>query len=182
MAADRAPEPRLLDAARQGDEDAFRLLVEPYRAGIHAHSYRMLGSVFDADDVLQETLLRAWRALPRFQGHELLHPWLYRIATNICIDMLKRSRKRGLPTEHGRRADPQDEPGERLTGSLWVEPYPDEAVGLKPGTPRLRRVTSNVRPSSSHSSRLCSTSRLRSVRYSFSATCSASLPKRPRSR
>jgi RNA polymerase sigma-70 factor (ECF subfamily) len=133
MAADRAPEPRLLDAARQGDEDAFRLLVEPYRAGIHAHCYRMLGSVFDADDVLQETLLRAWRALPKFQGHELLRPWLYRIATNICIDMLKRSRKRGLPTEHGRCADPHDEPGERLTESLWVEPYPDEAVGLEGG-------------------------------------------------
>jgi RNA polymerase sigma-70 factor, ECF subfamily len=133
MAADRAPEPGLLDAARQGDEDAFRLLVEPYRAGIHAHCYRMLGSLVDAEDVLQETLLRAWRALPRFRGDELLRPWLYRIATNICIDMLKRSRKRSLPTEHGRRTDPHDEPGERLTESLWVEPYPDEAVGLEGG-------------------------------------------------
>ena len=74
MAGDRAPEPGLLDGVRQGDEDAFRRLVEPYRAAIHAHCYRMLGSLFDADDALQETLLRAWRALPRFQGHQLLRP------------------------------------------------------------------------------------------------------------
>ena len=85
MAGDQAPEPGLLDAVRQGNEDAFGLLVEPYRAAIHAHCYRMLGSLFDADDALQETLLRAWRALPRFQGHELLRPWLYRIATNVCL-------------------------------------------------------------------------------------------------
>jgi RNA polymerase sigma-70 factor (ECF subfamily) len=133
MAGECAPEPGVLDAARQGDKDAFRLIVEPYRAAIHAHCYRMLGSVFDADDALQETLLRAWRALPRFRGQELLRPWLYRIATNVCIDALERSRKRGLPIEHGRPAGPNDEPGERLAESLWLEPYPDEAVGLEDG-------------------------------------------------
>jgi RNA polymerase sigma-70 factor, ECF subfamily len=133
MAGDRAPEPGALDAARHGDEEAFRLIVEPYRAAIHAHCYRMLGSVFDADDALQETLLRAWRALPRFQGQELLRPWLYQIATNVCIDALKRSGRRGLPIEHGRPAGPNDEPGERLAESLWLEPYPDEAVGLEDG-------------------------------------------------
>jgi RNA polymerase sigma-70 factor (ECF subfamily) len=133
MAGDRAPDPGLLDATRQGDEDAFRLLVEPYRTAIHAHCYRMLGSLFDADDALQETLLRAWRALPRFQGQQLLRPWLYRIATNVCIDALERTRKRGLPIQHGRPAGPDDEPGEQLAGSVWVEPYPDEAVGLEDG-------------------------------------------------
>jgi RNA polymerase sigma-70 factor (ECF subfamily) len=133
MAGDRAPEPGVLDAARHGDKEAFRLIIEPYRGAIHAHCYRMLGSVFDADDALQETLLRAWRALPRFQGQELLRPWLYRIATNVCLHALERSRKRGLPIEHGRPAGPNDEPGERLAESLWLEPYPDEAIGLEGG-------------------------------------------------
>jgi RNA polymerase sigma-70 factor (ECF subfamily) len=118
MAGDRAPEAGLLDAVRQGDEDAFRVLVEPYRAAINAHCYRMLGSLFDADDALQETLLRAWRALPRFQGHELLRPWLYRIATNVCLNVLARRRKRGLPIQHGRPAGPNEEPGEPLAGHL----------------------------------------------------------------
>jgi RNA polymerase sigma-70 factor (ECF subfamily) len=133
MAGDRAPEPGLLDAVRKGDQDAFRLLVEHNRTAIHAHCYRMLGSLFDADDALQETLLRAWRALPRFQGQQLLRPWLYRIATNVCIDALERTRKRGLPIQHGRPAGPNDEPGEQLAESVWVEPYPDEAVGLEDG-------------------------------------------------
>jgi RNA polymerase sigma-70 factor, ECF subfamily len=133
MAGDRAPEPGLLDAVRKGDQDAFRLLVERNRTAIHAHCYRMLGSLFDADDALQETLLRAWRALPKFQGQELLRPWLYRIATNVCIDALERTRKRGLPIQHGRPAGPNDEPGEQLAESVWVEPYPDEAVGLEDG-------------------------------------------------
>jgi hypothetical protein len=86
MAGDRPPEPGALDAARHGDEEAFRLIVEPYRAAIHAHCYRMLGSVFDADDALQETLLRAWRALPRFQGQELLRP----LAVPDCDQRLHR--------------------------------------------------------------------------------------------
>ncbi len=133
MAGNRAPEPGVLDAARHGDKEAFRLIVEPYRAAIHAHCYRMLGPVFDADDALQETMLRAWRALPRFQGRELLRPWLYRISTNVCIDALERSRRRGLPIEHGRPAGPNDKPEERLAESLWLEPYPDEAVGLEDG-------------------------------------------------
>jgi RNA polymerase sigma-70 factor (ECF subfamily) len=133
MAGDRTPEPALLDAVRRGDEDAFRLLVEPYRAAIHAHCYRMLGSLFDADDALQEALLRAWRALPRFQGHQLLRPWLYRIATNVCLDALARRRRRGLPIERGRPADPNDQPGEPLAAPVWVEPYPDQALGLEDG-------------------------------------------------
>src|SRR5215510_9038955 len=133
MGEDRAPEPGLLDAVRQGDEDAFGLLVQPHRAALHAHCYRMLSSLSDADDALQETLLRAWRALPRFHGHERLRPWLYRIATNVCLDALARRRKRGLPIEHGRPAGPDDEPGEQLAEPIWVEPYPDEAAGLEDG-------------------------------------------------
>jgi RNA polymerase sigma-70 factor, ECF subfamily len=123
----------LLDAARGGDEDAFRRLLEPHRTDLHAHCYRMLASVHDADDALQETLLRAWRALPRFGGPELLRPWLYRIATNVCLDMRARRPKRLLPHEHGAPAQPDDEPGAPLAESVFVEPYPDRAIGLEDG-------------------------------------------------
>ena len=74
----------LLEAARRGDEDAYGRLVGPYRAELEAHCYRMLGSGIDAEDALQEVLLRAWRALPQFEGRSSLRSWLYRIATNAC--------------------------------------------------------------------------------------------------
>jgi RNA polymerase sigma-70 factor (ECF subfamily) len=132
--AGRAPgEQELLDAAREGDEDAFRRLVEPQRAELHAHCYRMLGSLQDAEDALQEALLRAWRALPRFGGRGLLRPWLYRIATNVCLDALARRPKRSLPTERGPPAEPDDDPGTPLAESVWVEPYPDQEIGLEDG-------------------------------------------------
>src|ERR687897_1783804 len=108
------PEKRLLDEARAGNEDAFRHLVEPHRADLHAHCYRMLGSVHDAEDALQEALLRAWRALPRFEGRGLLRPWLYRIATNVCLDALARGPGRTLPSERGTPAAPDDDPGRPL--------------------------------------------------------------------
>jgi RNA polymerase sigma-70 factor, ECF subfamily len=123
----------LLDAARVGDEDAFRRLVEPHTADLHAHCYRMLASLYDADDALQETLLRAWRALPRFGGRGLLRPWLYRIATNVCLDMRAHRPRRLLGTERGPPAQPDDEPGAPLAESVFVEPYPDREIGLEDG-------------------------------------------------
>src|SRR5688572_6582037 len=126
-------ETELLAAAMSGNEDAFRRLVEPRRTELHAHCYRMLGSVHDADDALQDTLLRAWRGLPGFKAQSSLRAWLYRIATNACIDTIARRPDRVLPIDYGPPSGPGDDPGEPLVETVWVEPYPDEALGLPDG-------------------------------------------------
>jgi RNA polymerase sigma-70 factor, ECF subfamily len=123
-------ERQLLDAACAGDEEAFRRLVEPHRAELHAHCYRMLGSLHDAEDALQEALLRAWRGLCRFEGRSALRRWLYRITTNACLNALARRPKRVLPIDYG---PPADEPGMPLSDPVWLEPYPDETLGLEDG-------------------------------------------------
>jgi RNA polymerase sigma-70 factor (ECF subfamily) len=119
--------------AREGDEDAFRALVEPHQGELHAHCYRMLGSVYDAEDALQDAMLRAWRGLPRFDGRASLRPWLYTIATNSCLDQLRRRSKRVLPMDFGPASGPQIGPGEPIVESTWLEPYPDQAFGLQDG-------------------------------------------------
>jgi RNA polymerase sigma-70 factor (ECF subfamily) len=123
----------LLAAARGGDRDAYGRLVDPYRGPLHAHCYRMLGSVHDAEDALQDALLRAWRGLPRFEGRSSLRAWLYRIATNACLNAIERRPRRMLPIDLGPPADPHDLPGAPLIESTWVEPYPDERMGLEDG-------------------------------------------------
>ena len=123
----------LLEAAREGNEDAFRRLVEPHRAALHAHCYRMLGSLQDAEDALQETLLHAWRGLARFESRSSTRTWLYRIATNACLDALARRPKRILPIDYGPSSTPEADPGQPLVESVWVEPYPDEKLGLEDG-------------------------------------------------
>jgi RNA polymerase sigma-70 factor, ECF subfamily len=115
----------LLAAARKGDQDAFARLVEPYRRELHAHCYRMLGSVPDAEDALQDALLGAWRGLARFEGRSSLRSWLYTIATNACLKASQRRPKRVLPIDYGPSADPHDQPGEPLLEAVWVDPYPD---------------------------------------------------------
>src|SRR5213592_3642779 len=82
-------EAAVLTRARAGDEEAFRSLVEPYGRELQLHCYRILGSLQDAEDLLQETLLAAWRGLERFEGRASLRAWLYRIATNRCLNMLR---------------------------------------------------------------------------------------------
>jgi RNA polymerase sigma-70 factor, ECF subfamily len=127
------PDGKLLEAARGGDDDAFRRLVEPYRPELHAHCYRMLGSVHDADDALQVTLLRAWRGLPRFEGRSSLRTWLYRIATNACLDRIARRPERAFPVGYGPPGDPHAGPADALVESTWVGPYPDERQGVQDG-------------------------------------------------
>jgi RNA polymerase sigma-70 factor, ECF subfamily len=127
----RVTERELLDAARRGDEDAYRHLVEPHRAALDAHCYRMLGSVHDAEDAVQEALLRAWRGLARFEGRSSLRTWLYTIATNACLKALERRSKLVLPVDYGPATDPHEAPDEPLVESVWIEPYPDERLGLE---------------------------------------------------
>jgi RNA polymerase sigma-70 factor (ECF subfamily) len=124
---------RLLEAARAGDENAFARLVEPHRGSLHAHCYRMLGSVADAEDALQDALLGAWRGLARFEGRSSLRSWLYTIATNACLRAIERRPKRVLPIDYAPAADPHDGLAEPLVESVWVEPYPDERLGLADG-------------------------------------------------
>jgi RNA polymerase sigma-70 factor, ECF subfamily len=111
----RAPCAQLLEAACSGDEEAFRRLVEPYRSPLQAHSYRMLGSLHDAEDAVQEALLRAWRGLGGFDGRSALRTWLYRITTNTCLDAIARRPQRG------------EGPAE----SFRDEAYRDETFGLE---------------------------------------------------
>jgi len=126
-------EQALLTAARRGDEGAFGRLVEPRRGELHAHCYRMLGSTQDAEDALQEALIRAWRGLPRFEGRSSLRSWLYTIATNASLNLIARRPKRVLPMDYGPGADPHESPGEPVVESVWVEPYPDEQLGVADG-------------------------------------------------
>ena len=127
------PDRALLERARGGDETAFAALLERYRGELHAHCYRMLGSVHDAEDALQDALLRAWRGLAKFEGRSSLRSWLYTIATNTCLNAIARRPKRVLPIDYGPAYDPHRAPGEPVVESVWIEPYPDEMLGLEDG-------------------------------------------------
>jgi RNA polymerase sigma-70 factor (TIGR02960 family) len=110
-----------LTRARAGDEAAFRELVEPYRRELHLHCYRILGSLDDAEDIVQETLLAAWRGLGAFEERASLRSWLYRIATNRCLNALRdrKRRPREVPTM------PEPPKPTRMAEPMWLDPYPD---------------------------------------------------------
>src|SRR3954452_22793438 len=123
-----AREQELLTAASRGDEAAFGRLIDGYRGELHAHCYRLCGSVHDAEDALQDALPRAWRGLARFEGRSSLRSWLYTIATNASLNLIGKRPKRVLPIDYGPPADPHDGVGVPLSESAWVEPYPDEGL------------------------------------------------------
>jgi RNA polymerase sigma-70 factor (TIGR02960 family) len=110
-----------LARARAGDEEAFRELTEPHRRELQLHCYRILGSVQDAEDMVQETLLAAWRGLDQFEARASVRSWLYRIATNRCLNALRARSRR--PREVPVMADALQPT--RLTEPIWLEPYPD---------------------------------------------------------
>ena len=117
----------LIARAQAGDRDAFESLVLPYRRALHVHCYRMLGSLHDAEDVLQEVLLRAWRGLESFERRSSLRAWLYRVATNACLDALKHRRRRLLPDAYTAADDPLA-PLAQALDVPWIEPYPDHLL------------------------------------------------------
>jgi len=121
-----------LIAARAGDNRAFAELVEPHRVGLHAHCYRMLASMEDAEDALQEALLKAWTGLPKFEGRGSIRSWLYTIASRTALDLASRRPKRVLPLDSiptegpdGRRVSPSE--------ATWLGPFPAEQLGLGDG-------------------------------------------------
>lgn len=109
--------------------------LEQHRAELTGYCYRMLGSAFEAEDAVQETMLRAWRGLDRFEGRAALRSWLYRIATNVCLDMLHGSQRRALPMDLGPALTADSRLGAPLPDTAWVEPIPDSRVMPAHGDP-----------------------------------------------
>ena len=128
----------LLVLARDGNERAYEALVECHRAELHAHCYRMLASVHDADDAVQDALVRAWRGLANFEARSSVRTWLFKIATNSSFDVLKKRSRREVPIEYGRRAGPRDSPGAAQLDTEWIEPYPDRLIEAGDKSPHAR--------------------------------------------
>jgi len=135
----------LVEAARGGDEHAFRALVEPLGRELHAYAYRMLGGFHDADDALQESRLKAWRALATYEPRASFRAWMYRIVTNTCLDLLKVRSRRVLPQD----VSPSIAPGPPTTAPRadisWLEPYPDALLPTVPSPEQAVRLREGIR-------------------------------------
>jgi RNA polymerase sigma-70 factor, ECF subfamily len=117
-----------LAVARAGNQHEFSHLTEPYRRELQLHCYRMLGSLQDAEDLVQETLLRAWRRLDTFEGRASLRAWLYKIATNACLDELDKRPRRALPVTVYPAADAHEPYMPPILEPVWLEPFPDDLL------------------------------------------------------
>lgn len=124
----RPDEQALLELARSGDEGAFGELIEVHRGALTAHCYQILGSFADAEDAVQDALLRAWRALETFEGRSSVRSWLYSIVTNTAIDLARRRSRRELSAGHGAPAGPGVTPAESVNEPIWLEPFPDRML------------------------------------------------------
>ena len=151
--------------------------LEEHRAALTGHCYRMLGSAVDADDAVQETMVRAWRSLDRFDGRSSLRTWLYRIATNVCLDALADRSRRERPVEEGPAGSVED-PLEVRPRTHWLEPSPMLALFRRTSIPRKERCF--ARASGSRSWRRSSTFRRSSAPRCCSPTCSAGPRRRSR--
>ena len=130
--------PELLDFALRGDQQAFADLVEPHRKELIVHCYRMLGSLFEAEDAVQEAFLRAWQKLKTYEARAPFRAWLYKIATNLCLDLLKKERRRGLPVDVYPASNPDDPFAPPSDEFPWLEPFPDAWLEGLPPTPETR--------------------------------------------
>ncbi|WP_158675660.1 RNA polymerase subunit sigma-70 [Nocardia stercoris] len=119
----------LVEHARAGSERAFEELVSPHRPELHVHCYRMLGSAEDAEDAVQETLLRAWTRIGQYAGTSTFRAWLYAVATNACLDALRRRKRRLWPTHISEAAEAGTVPPGAPTDIPWLQPYPDSLLG-----------------------------------------------------
>lgn len=128
----------LLDAALAGSKNDFARLAEPHRRELQVHCYRMLGSLQDSEDLVQETLLRAWQKLKTYEGRASFRAWLYKIATNACLDALERRPRRRLPPSHQPASDPNAPPLPPVTEPIWLEPIPDNLLDDAQASPEAR--------------------------------------------
>ncbi len=121
-------DPSTLYAARAGDASAFEALIEPHRHELLVHCYRIMGSPQDAEDLVQETFLRAWRRLNTYEGRSTFRAWLYKIATNACLDALAHHPRRTLPPNSYPAEEPQSSKSAPTFEPIWLEPFPDELM------------------------------------------------------
>jgi RNA polymerase sigma-70 factor (ECF subfamily) len=127
-----------LAAARGGDQGAFERMLAPYLRELRTHCYRMTGSLHEAEDLMQESLLRVWKGLPTFEGRSNIRTWLYKVTTNVCLDALDRREPRMLPMEFGPAAGPSDPISPPRPDPIWLEPCPASFYASPDPSPAVR--------------------------------------------
>ena len=124
--------------------------LEMHRGELTGYCYRMLGSAHDADDAVQETMVRAWQAFDRFEGRSAVRSWLYRIATNVCLDMLRSRQRRALPMDLSARCPRRTAPVATLPEAAWIEPIPGDAAMTAPDADPAEVVVHDTDPARVH--------------------------------